>query len=96
MMARLGRLILPLAAAAITYAPAWVQACAVCFDSEDDNRQAFVDTTIFLTVLPLALFVVGITLVVHRVRKAERAEAERHRAFLAATEFMKQNDTQSS
>ena len=95
-MGRLGSLALPLVAAVLTYAPNVARACAVCFDSEDDNRQAFVDTTIFLTILPLALFAIGIALVVHRVRKAERAEAERHRAFLAATEFMKHKDSQSS
>ena len=91
-MSSLGAKLIPLAAAIMTYAPALAQACAVCFDSEDDNRQAFVDTTIFLTVLPLALFAIGIGLVVHRIRKAEREEAERHQAFLAATELLKKND----
>ena len=94
-MGRLGSLALPLVAAVLTYAPNVARACAVCFDSEDDNRQAFVDTTIFLTILPLALFAIGIALVVHRVRKAERAEAEMTpRLWLPRT--MKHKDSQSS
>ena len=91
-MNALGAKLIPLAAAIMTYAPTLAHACAVCFDSEDDNRQAFIDTTIFLTVLPLALLAIGISLVVYRVRKAERAEAERHRAFLAATELLNKKD----
>jgi hypothetical protein len=30
-------------------------ACAVCFDSTDENRQAFLITTAFLTLLPLGM-----------------------------------------
>jgi len=93
-MQKLGAALLPLAAAIMTYAPSLVNACAVCFDSEDDNRQAFIDTTIFLTVLPLALFAIGIFLVVRRVRKAERQEALRQEAFLRSTELLKQSESQ--
>ena len=32
---------------------AW--ACAVCFDASDENRQAFIATTAFLTLLPLGM-----------------------------------------
>ncbi len=39
--------------------PAPVWACAVCFDAADETRQAFVDTTIFLTALPLLLMGAG-------------------------------------
>lgn len=35
--------------------PAWALACPVCFSAKEENRQAFVDTTIFMTLLPLAL-----------------------------------------
>ena len=49
-MNSLGAKLIPPAAAIMIYAPTLAQACAVCFDSEDDNRQAFIDTTIFLTV----------------------------------------------
>jgi hypothetical protein len=91
-MNSLGAKLIPPAAAIMIYAPTLAQACAVCFDSEDDNRQAFIDTTIFLTVLPLGLFAFGIGLLVYRIRKAERTEAERHQAFLAATELLKKKD----
>ena len=30
-------------------------ACSVCFDSKEERRAAFMITTVFLTVLPLAL-----------------------------------------
>ncbi len=30
-------------------------ACAVCFDSSDENRLAFMATTAFLTLLPLGM-----------------------------------------
>lgn len=32
---------------------AW--ACPVCFDSSDENRQAFLATTVFLSLLPLGM-----------------------------------------
>lgn len=35
--------------------PAWAFACPVCFSAKEENRQAFIDTTIFMTLLPLAL-----------------------------------------
>ena len=30
-------------------------ACSVCFDPTEQNREAFIGTTLFLTMLPLAL-----------------------------------------
>ncbi len=35
--------------------PEAVWACPVCFDSSDENRQAFLATTIFLSILPLGM-----------------------------------------
>jgi hypothetical protein len=35
--------------------PEAAHACAVCFDSSDENRQAFLATTAFLTLLPLGM-----------------------------------------
>ncbi len=32
-------------------------ACSVCFSATDENRAAFLGTTIFLTLLPLSLLV---------------------------------------
>jgi hypothetical protein len=35
--------------------PDVAQACPVCFDPRDENRMAFLATTIFLSVFPLSL-----------------------------------------
>lgn len=35
--------------------PEAVAACPVCFDSSDENRQAFLVTTAFLSLLPLGM-----------------------------------------
>lgn len=42
-----------LALLAIFPETAW--ACPVCFDSSDENRQAFLATTAFLSLLPLGM-----------------------------------------
>ena len=42
-----------LALAALLPEAAW--ACPVCFDSSDENRQAFIATTVFLSLLPLGM-----------------------------------------
>ena len=35
--------------------PDVVHACPVCFDARDENRQAFLTTTAFLSLLPLGM-----------------------------------------
>ena len=35
--------------------PDVVHACPVCFDARDENRQAFLATTAFLSLLPLGM-----------------------------------------
>ena len=35
--------------------PDVVLACPVCFDASDENRQAFLATTVFLSLLPLGM-----------------------------------------
>ena len=35
--------------------PDVAQACPVCFDARDENRQAFLATTAFLSLLPLGM-----------------------------------------
>ncbi len=35
--------------------PSTALACSVCFDASDENRQAFFDATVLLTMLPLFL-----------------------------------------
>lgn len=39
----------------IALLPEAVSACPVCFDSSDENRQAFLATTAFLSLLPLGM-----------------------------------------
>lgn len=47
-------------------------ACPVCFSAKDDaQRQAFFDTTIFLTLLPIALIGGFIYWVARRVRRLD-------------------------
>jgi len=43
------------ALACLVASPDAVHACAACFDASDENRQAFVATTAFLTLLPLGM-----------------------------------------
>lgn len=35
--------------------PEAASACPVCFDSSDENRMAFLGTTVFLSLLPLGM-----------------------------------------
>lgn len=52
--------------------PSIAQACAVCFSGRsDEQREAFVNTTIFMTFLPLILLGFGIGWFVRRVRRLE-------------------------
>ena len=43
------------ALALVLVLPEAVYACPVCFDSSDENRQAFLATTAFLSLLPLGM-----------------------------------------
>lgn len=43
------------ALALLLVAPDVAHACPVCFDSSDENRQAFLVTTAFLSLLPLGM-----------------------------------------
>jgi len=47
--------VLVLAVGAVLALPEVAHACPVCFDSSDENRQAFLATTAFLTLLPLGM-----------------------------------------
>ena len=44
-----------LALGLVALLPEAVWACPVCFDSSDENRQAFIATTAFLSLLPLGM-----------------------------------------
>lgn len=47
--------ILVLALLAVAALPEAAHACAVCFDASDENRQAFLISTAFLSVFPLGM-----------------------------------------
>ena len=47
--------ILMLALVALAALPDAAHACAVCFDASDENRQAFIMTTAFLSLFPLGM-----------------------------------------
>jgi hypothetical protein len=44
-----------LALSLVVLLPEAAWACPVCFDSSDENRQAFIATTVFLSLLPLGM-----------------------------------------
>jgi peptidoglycan/LPS O-acetylase OafA/YrhL len=49
-------------------------ACPVCFDPRDENRFAFLGTTIFLSLLPLGMVGAMVTWVRQRSRKLDEDE----------------------
>ena len=60
-----------LAAALIGWAVDVAHACPSCASPLEENRQAFVDTTIFLTVVPLAMIGGLVWWIRRKVREAE-------------------------
>jgi hypothetical protein len=74
MMKRLPLVVLALVLLALVALPDAAYACAACFDANDENRQAFIATTAFLTILPLGM-VGGAGLWLRR-RARERASGE--------------------
>lgn len=58
--------------AALLLLPEAAAACPVCFDARDENRQAFLATTAFLSLLPLGM-VAGAGLWIRR-KSRERDE----------------------
>ncbi len=55
--------------------PDAAHACPVCFDSRDENRQAFLATTVFLSLFPLGM-VAGVGLWVRkRSRQLDEQDA---------------------
>ena len=69
-----------LALIALVVLPDVAHACPVCFDSSDENRQAFLVTTAFLSLLPLGM-VAGAGLWLRKrareVEEGEQGELER-------------------
>lgn len=62
------------AAALLVVLPEAVAACPVCFSATEENRLAFLGTTVFLSLLPLGM-VAGAGLWIRR-RSKERDERE--------------------
>ncbi|MBW1760705.1 MAG: hypothetical protein JRE73_05360 [Deltaproteobacteria bacterium] len=54
-MMRLARVALAAAVVAVTWAADLAYACPSCASPLEENRQAFVDTTVFLTIVPLMM-----------------------------------------
>ena len=54
-MIRLARASVAAAVVALTWAADLAYACPSCASPLEENRQAFVDTTVFLTVVPLMM-----------------------------------------
>ena len=54
-MSRLRHHVLPPCAVAVAWLADVARACPSCASPLEENRQAFVDTTIFLTVVPLMM-----------------------------------------
>lgn len=70
-MSRTGR-IAGLVTGLLISLPRLTHACAVCFDARDENRLAFLATTVFLSLFPLAL--VAGTLLFLRRRSRQLSE----------------------
>jgi hypothetical protein len=79
-MSRLPALLLLVVAAALLWAPE-ASACSVCFDASDENRWAFIGTTIFLSLLPVGMAVWGALWLKKRLKQIE----EQERAELAGS-----------
>ena len=68
-MTRTGR-VAAWAAALLVSLPELAHACPVCFDPRDENRLAFLGTTVFLSLLPLAIVAGTLLFIRHRSRQA--------------------------
>ena len=67
-MTRTGRLV-GLATTLLVVLPELAHACPVCFDPRDENRLAFLGTTVFLSLLPLAIVAGTLLWIRHRTRQ---------------------------
>ncbi len=64
-----------LALAFMAVLPDVVSACPVCFDARDENRQAFLATTVFLSLFPLGMVATVGLWVRKRSRELDRQDA---------------------
>ncbi len=62
----------------VVSSPEIAQACSVCSAGRDEaTRVAFIGTTIFLSVLPLAVIGLGVLWLRRRLREMEAADSDR-------------------
>lgn len=71
-MFRTGR-VAALALGLLTVLPQVALACPVCFDPRDENRLAFLGTTVFLSLVPLAIVAGTLLFLRHRSRQLSGA-----------------------
>ena len=72
-MTRLARACVAVAAVAVGSTADFAYACSVCGSPLEENRQAFIDTTVFLTVVPLMMMGGFIWWLRRRIRALEDA-----------------------
>jgi len=71
-----------LALFAVMVLPDVAHACPVCFDPNEENRMAFLATTAFLSLLPLSLVGLGVSVLKRRAKQLdEEEEFERDEEF---------------
>jgi len=71
-----------LALFAVMVLPDVAHACPVCFDPREENRFAFLATTAFLSLLPLSLVGLGVSVLKKRAKQLdEEEEFERDAEF---------------
>jgi len=61
--------------AAVALIPETAHACAVCFSASEENREAFILTTAFLTFLPLGMVSGAGLWLRHRVKERDARES---------------------
>jgi len=59
---------------AVMVLPDVAHACPVCFDPREENRFAFLATTAFLSLLPLSLIGLGVSMLKKRSRELDEEE----------------------
>lgn len=72
-MRRLGRYAAALVATAVAWVADAAHACPSCASPLEENRQAFVDTTIFLTAVPLLMIGGFVWWIRRKIRQADEA-----------------------
>jgi hypothetical protein len=64
---------------ALLLLPSVSHACAVCFSATDQNRMAFIETTVLMSLLPLGMIGGVVYYYRRKSRQMAEEEAESHR-----------------